>query len=99
MKKPFWSVLIRSPIFLAGWLSNIIIKVPTVILGLVMVALLYFYRKKPFNEVPKVFLPWLNPEDWNDRLMGTEHSLPQWWVDLKGSGFGSWYHYHAIRNP
>ena len=99
MKKPFKSVLLRAFGFLGMWLINIAIKLPTVILGIVMVALLYLYRKREFDDVPKVFLPWQNPEDWNGGTVGTEHSLPQWWINENGAGFWSWYHYHAIRNP
>ena len=89
----------RTPIFLANWIGNIAIKLPTLIAGFIMVIPLYFYRKRPFDDVPKIFLPWQNPEDWNDRMMGTEHSLPSWWVKQMGSGFWSFYKYHAIRNP
>ena len=99
MKKSLLEVLWRSPIFLANWIGNIAIKLPTLFAGFIMVIPLYFYRKRAFDEVPKIFLPWQNPEDWNDRIMGTENSIPQWWVNEMGTGFWSFYKYHAIRNP
>ena len=100
MKRKLKHVLVRFPIFLLMWIINIGIKIPTILLGFLMVALLYKYRKRPFDEVPKVFLPWQNPEDWNDRMYGTENSLPEWWVKrMGGDGFWPFYKYHAIRNP
>lgn len=99
MKTNLLDVLWRSPIFLANWIGNIAIKLPTLFAGFIMVIPLYFYRKRAFDEVPKIFLPWQNPEDWNDRIMGTENSIPQWWVNEMGTGFWSFYKYHAIRNP
>ena len=99
MKKSFWDALWRLPIFLAVWIGMIAIKLPTLLLGFIMVALLYPYRKREFDQVPKIFLPWQNPEDWVGGISGTEHSIPQWWINEMGSGFWSWYKYHAIRNP
>lgn len=99
MKTNLLDVLWRFPIFLANWIGNIAIKLPTLFAGFIMVIPLYFYRKRAFDEVPKIFLPWQNPEDWNDRIMGTENSIPQWWVNEMGTGFWSFYKYHAIRNP
>jgi len=71
----------KLPGFLAMWALNVLIKVPTILLGTVMVPLLYLYRKKPFDKVPSIFLPWQNPEDWNDGINGTENSLPRWWIN------------------
>jgi hypothetical protein len=89
----------KLPGFLAMWALNVLIKVPTILLGTIMVPLLYLYRKKPFDKVPSVFLPWQNPEDWNDGINGTENSLPRWWINREGDNFKSWFKYHAIRNP
>lgn len=81
------------------WVGMLMIKVPTVLAGFLVIPLLYLYRHRNFDDVPKIFLPWQNPEDWVDGPEGTEHSLPQWWVNREGSGFYSWWHYHAVRNP
>lgn len=84
---------------LIPWIAIVAVKVPTALSGLVVVAALYLYRKRLFDEVPKIFLPWQNPEDWYGGPEGTVHSLPQWWINGHGSGFYSWWHYHAVRNP
>jgi hypothetical protein len=75
------------------------LKAPVALCGAFMVPLLYPYRNKPQSEVPKILLPWLNPEDWYDGPMGGAHSLPQWWKDREGEDFKSFFRYHAIRNP
>jgi len=89
----------RMPAFLSMWVVIIAIKIPTALAGPIVVPILYAYRKRNFDDVPKVFRPWQNPEDWLGGPEGTEHSLPQWWINEKGIGFWSWWHYHAIRNP
>lgn len=113
--------MVRLPIFILIWICFILLKAAVVLLGLAVVPVLYRYRHVSFADVPKVFTPWLNPEDWNDGHRGTDKSLPKWWIDEpvsdigitvfgkdvvfrkarehRGFGFGSWYHYHAIRNP
>lgn len=90
----------RLPLFLLVWAGVMAVKVVVLLLGLVMVALLYRYRNTPFDEVPKVFTPWKNPEDWVDGPKGGPDSLPKWWVDrMGGLSFWAFYKYHAIRNP
>lgn len=92
--------MIRLPVFIIVWLGFIAIKLPTAILGFFVVPILYRYRHRPFSKVPKVFLPWQNPEDWNDGPQGTPESVPKWWVKERGGvTFWDWYKYHAIRNP
>jgi hypothetical protein len=81
------------------WIINILIKLPTMLLGFFIIPILYLYRHREFDDVPKIFLPWQNPEDWKGCLKGTEHSIPQWWVNEMGTGFWAFYKYHAIRNP
>lgn len=71
----------RLPLFIVVWIGLVAIKLPTMFAGGIVVPFLYKYRKRPFDEVPKVFLPWQNPEDWNDGIAGTEHSLPKWWIN------------------
>lgn len=99
MRKSFKDVAWRLPGFLVVWLFFMAMKIGFVLHGFVMVALLYFYRKRKFDDVPQIFLPWQNPEDWVGGINGTEHSLPQWWINKEGTGFYSWWKYHAIRNP
>lgn len=91
--------MIRLPFFILVWAGFIAIKLPTLLLGFVVVPVLYLYRHRHFYDVPKVFLPWQNPEDWKGGHMGTDESVPQWWINQRGFGFWSWYRYHAIRNP
>ena len=74
------SKLKSFPLFFLYWLGFAAIKLPTAILGFLVVPFLYSYRHKEFDEVPKVFLPWQNPEDWKGGHRGTEHSLPNWWI-------------------
>ena len=94
------SFLWRLPIFVTVWVLVMAVKAAVALLGLVMVAFLYRYRKDPFDSVPAIFTPWKNPEDWNDKPKGNEDSLPTWWVKRRGSStFWDWYKYHAIRNP
>jgi hypothetical protein len=89
----------KLPLFILVWIGFIAIKLPIALLGLIVVPVLYRYRHKPFDDVPKIFLPWLNPEDWNDGHRGMAESLPMWWVNENGISFKSWFRYHAIRNP
>jgi hypothetical protein len=89
----------RLPLFFLVWIVIIAIKLPTALVGPFVVPVLYKYRHKKFNDVPWIFRPWQNPEDWADGPEGTLHSLPQWWINENGFGFWAWFHYHAIRNP
>lgn len=92
--------LVRLPLFILVWLAVMAVKATVLILGFVMVALLYKYRSVPFDQVPKVFTPWKNPEDWVDGPMGGPESQPRWWIKrMGGTSFWSFYKYHAIRNP
>jgi hypothetical protein len=91
--------MIKLPLFIIVWALYVPLKLSILLLGLVVTPILYLYRKRSLDDVPGVFLPWQNPEDWNGGPEGTEHSLPQWWVEQEGVGFWSWYKYHAIRNP
>lgn len=94
------SFLWRLPFFLVVWAMVMAIKITVVLGGLVMVAILYRWRHVPSGDVPFVFTPWRNPEDWNDGPRGTKESLPAWWIKRRGgAGFWDWYKYHAIRNP
>jgi hypothetical protein len=81
------------------WGVMIAIKAPVALLGFLMVALLAKHRYKAREDVPRIYTPWLNPEDWNDGPMGTSSSLPKWWVNREGDDFKAFYRYHAIRNP
>lgn len=93
----------RAPAFLLLWAMFIAIKVPTALAGFIVVPFMWRYRATDRDDVPRVFLPWLNPEDWHggsEYQRGRSHnSLPQWWIDRHGISRRSFYRYHAIRNP
>ena len=90
--------MIRLPIFIVMWALMLLIKIPTALLGAIMVPLLYPIRHKHYAFLPWWTRPWANPEDWEGHGYGSD-SLPNWWVITRGTGFWSFYKYHAIRNP
>lgn len=79
------------------WGYQMAIKATVAALGLVVVPFMYRWRK--YENIPSVFRPWQNPEDWRGGVAGNEDSLPYWWKTREGKGFWSFYKYHAIRNP
>ena len=81
------------------WGVSLGIKAVTAALGLLTVPLMYRYRYTDFDDVPSIFRPWLNPEDWQDGILQYDGSLPDWWIQREGDGFWQFYKYHAIRNP
>ena len=96
----YWQLLYRIPVFIALWIAVIAIKIPTVLLGFLVVPFLYRYRHKKYEDLPAWTRPWANPEDWWGGPEGTEESVPQWWINrYEGVTFWTWYKYHAIRNP
>lgn len=96
--------MIRLPIFILLWAGFLAIKIPTIILGIFVVPILWKYRNTLYDDLPWWSRPWSNPEDWRggagDKRDGNiENSLPKWWAVSRGSDFKSFWHYHAIRNP
>ena len=92
--------LIRAPVFLLVWVGMLALKIPTALLGFVVVPFLYPYRARDYEDLPFWTRLHANPEDWTGGPEGVEgKSLPLWWVRREGSGFWSFYRYHAIRNP
>ncbi len=86
--------------FLAVWAIAMAVKASVALLGFVMLAIMYRWRDVDFNDVPKVFTPWKNPEDWTGCPKAYKESQPKWWVNrMGGTSFWSFYKYHAIRNP
>ena len=83
------------------WALIICIKIPTALLGFVMVPLLYKYRNTLYKDLPFWTRPWANPEDWRGQSPDGNDvgSLPRWWIKREGDDFKAWYRYHAIRNP
>ena len=77
-----------------------LIKIPVIIAGIVMVPVLWFWRKTPHSKIPKVLLPWCNPEDWYGgyRMLPIEYNCVP--ADVYGGQHGFWryYQYHASRN-
>ena len=93
-------LLFKLPIMLAWWGIQIAIKLPTMLLGAVMVPLLYRYRYTDLQDLPFWAMPWANPEDWHGGFKDYDGSLPVWWVSRRGNDdFWSFYKYHAVRNP
>ena len=90
--------MLRLPIWIFMWLLMIAIKIPTALLGFIMVPLIYRYRHTDYGQLPSWTKPWANPEDWCGRGNGN-NSLPLWWIKKFGNTFKQFYRYHAIRNP
>jgi len=91
--------LLKSPLFLGVWIMQLAVKVPTMLLGLVVVPFTYKYRNTPLGETPAILTPWINPEDWYGGFPGFDDSLPPFWRKREGTGRWSHYWYHAVRNP
>jgi len=89
----------KVPVFVTLWATYLIIKIPTALLGSLVVPLLWAYKNTEYSDLPFWTKPWANPEDWEGGPSTYENSLPKWWVTSKGGGFFSFFHYHAIRNP
>ena len=81
------------------WVFQAAVKLPTMILGLLVVPALYKYRYTDLQNMPAWSKPWVNPEDWTGGVLGNKDALPDWWIKENGNGFWSFYKYHAIRNP
>jgi len=80
--------------------SRQVVSLPFEIVGLVVVPLAGMYRKKPLSEVPSVFLPWANPEDWTGGYLDhrpEDNCVPNNLRDRYRGWFG-FYRYHALRN-
>jgi hypothetical protein len=92
--------MIRLLLFVPIWLVYLfLIKLPTIIVGLLVVPLLYRYRKTDYEDLPWWTRPWSNLEDWQGGTPGYGiESVPHWWIKREGLGFKSFYKYHAIRN-
>jgi hypothetical protein len=93
------SILI-APVFIIPWILFMALKLPTALLGVVMIPLIYPLRARDFDDLPWWTTPWANPEDWTGGPKGiAPHSLPSWWIEREGTGFRSFFLYHCIRNP
>lgn len=103
VKFPFF----RVPVWLAYWASVGVIKAVAGLLGFVITPVIYRLRLTPLFILQsrwywQLIRPWVNPEDWIDERAANKpeyEGLPWWWAQTKGVSFGSWYKYHAIRNP
>jgi hypothetical protein len=85
--------------FYVLWVLFLIIKVPVALLGFLVIPLVWPFRNTPYDDLPAWTRPWANPEDWHGQINHYEASLPRWWVNKHGTGFKSFYQYHAVRNP
>jgi hypothetical protein len=77
-----------------------LVKIPVIILGLIMVPVMWFFRDVPHADVSKALLLWCNPEDWYGgyRKLPLEYNcVPD---DTYDGNHGFWYYfrYHALRN-
>jgi hypothetical protein len=75
-------------------------KLPVVVVGWVLIAPMWFLRKRPISTMPKLLMPWVNPEDWTGgyRDFPPEYAcVPHDMYDGK-HGFWQFYKYHAWRN-
>ena len=92
-------LLVLPPVALSLWVGSMALKAVTALLGLLIAPVTYRYRYTNIEAVPSIFLPWLNPEDWQNGTQQYDGSLPDWWIHRMGDGFWAFYKYHAIRNP
>lgn len=90
--------MIKLPLFMLLWVGMICIKIPTALFGFFVVPFLYPYRDTDYKDLPWWTRPWSNPEDWTGQPGCYESSLPRWWVEERGTGFGSFYRYYAVQN-
>lgn len=78
-----------------------LIKIPVIIAGVVVIPLImWWYRKTPISNVPRILLPWCNPEDWYGgyrQLPRTFNCVPSQVYGGK-HGFWQFFRYHAFRN-
>ena len=94
MKNLIW--LPFAPIW---WFYQLLLKIPTALLGLFVVPFLWRYRYTQLDMLPFWAIPWANPEDWHGGTENYDGSLPHWWKIREGDGKWAFYKYHAIRNP
>lgn len=73
--------IVLIPFGVVIWCLQIAIKLPTVLLGYVVVPFLWRYRYTDIDMVPVWLIPWANPEDWHGGFLNYDGSLPKWWVD------------------
>ena len=78
--------------FIIAWILFLIVKIPTVILGLVAVIFLWQYRSTYYRNLKSWTRPWANPEDWKGGPQSYENSLPEWWVIKHLSVYAHWWH-------
>lgn len=92
------------PVYVAVWLVYLLIKVPTNLLGFLVVPFMWRHRYTLYKNLPFWTRPWSNLEDWCGQPNSYQASLPRWWVlhriekGFMGSDFRSFYRYHALRN-
>lgn len=100
MSEPFWKLAVRLPFFLSFWLLMWSIKLPTRLLGYLVVPFIWKYRNIHYDNLPWWTRPWANPEDHLGGHMHYDQSLPRWWIRKYDNQvtFGMWWRYHAVRN-
>ena len=83
------------PIIIAFELFSLFVT----LIGFFVTPILSLYRDVHYADLPWWTKPWANPEDWKGQNLNNVGSLPGWWPPLHGSGFWSFFRYHAYRNP
>lgn len=101
--------MVRLIFFIPLWFFYLLlVKLPVNALGYIMVLFTSRYRDTVRADVPAILRLWISPEDWKGGPNYYEGCLPRWWVlpptdrypyyRGMGSGFKSFYKYHARRN-
>ena len=93
--------LLLPPGMLLWWAIYLaVFKLPTWAAGFFVVPFLYQKRYTPLKDMPKLSLPWINPEDWHGGFKNYDGSVPPWYIKKMGKdNFWTFYRYHAMRNP
>jgi hypothetical protein len=76
-------------------------KIPVIIAGVVVVpVVMWWFRKTPISDVPKVLLPWCNPEDWYGgyRALPVDYNCVPDNIYDGDHSFWRFWQYHAFRN-
>ena len=95
--------LLKSPVFLAVWALQVVVKVPVMLLGFVLQPIMFKHRNVLLKDMPWYLLWLTNPEDQPGGYPGYPDSFPSFWHRrMKAEGWSlrsAHYRYHAVRNP
>ncbi len=96
----YWKILIGLMFvpWINLWVLMLALKLLWIPTGWVAVPFLWRYRNTDYADLPKLAHLWANLEDWRGQPNHHKGCLPRWWVKEHGTGFWSFYSYHAGRN-